>query len=74
VGKPVPWIAGILGLVFLALAAVYWLTPADGLPKFLPGFQAGSDHVHVTHALGALAVALLLFAIAFGWFQVSSED
>jgi len=59
-----PWIVGVIGLVFVAIALVYWLTPAGGLPGFLPGFQAGSDHVHVTHALGSLLIALALFAIA----------
>ena len=72
--KPVPWIIGIIGLVFMGLAIVYWLTPADGLPRFLPGFQAESDHVHLTHALGSLVVALALFAIAIIWFQLSAED
>ena len=69
-----PWILGIIGLVFIAIALVYWLTPAGGLPSFLPGFQAGSDHVHVTHALGSLLIALALFAIAIVWFQLRSED
>ena len=69
-----PWIVGVIGLVFVAIALVYWLTPAGGLPSFLPGFQAGSDHVHVTHALGSLVVALALFAIAIIWFQLRSED
>ena len=72
--KPMPWIIGIIGLVFIGLAIVYWLTPADGLPRFLPGFQAESDHVHLTHALGSLVVALALFAIAIIWFQLSAED
>ncbi len=72
--KAVPWIIGIIGLVFVGVAAVYWLTPADGLPSFLPGFQAASDHVHITHALGSLIVALALFAVAIIWFQLSSED
>jgi hypothetical protein len=72
--KPVPWIIGIIGLVFIGIATVYWLTPADGLPSFLPGFEAGSDHVHLTHALGSLIVALILFAIAIIWFQLISED
>ena len=72
--KAMPWIIGIIGLVFMGLAIVYWLTPADGLPRFLPGFQAESDHVHLTHALGSLVVALALFAIAIIWFQLSSED
>jgi hypothetical protein len=65
--KPLPLIAGILGVVFLALAVLYWLTPAGSLPAYIPGFEAGSDHVHVTHALVSLIVALLLFV--FAWFQ-----
>jgi hypothetical protein len=69
-----PFIVGIIGLVFVAIAVVYWLTPAGGLPSFLPGFEAGSDHVHITHALGSLLVALALFAIAIVWFQLWSED
>jgi len=64
----------IFGLVFIAIALVYWMTPAGGLPRFLPGFEAGSDHVHLTHALGSLLVALALFAIAIVWFQLKSED
>ena len=69
-----PWIVGVIGLVFVGIALVYWLTPAGGLPGFLPGFEAGSDHVHVTHALGSLLIALALFVIAIVWFQLRSED
>jgi hypothetical protein len=72
--KVVPVIAGLLGIVFLGVATVYWLTPAGGLPSFLPGFEAGSDHVHVTHALGSLILALALFALAIIWFQLTAED
>jgi hypothetical protein len=72
--KPVPWLLGIIGVVFTGIALVYWLTPAEGLPPFLPGFQAGSDRFHLTHALGALLIALALFGIAIVWFQLSSED
>jgi hypothetical protein len=69
-----PWIVGVIGLVFIAIAVVYWLTPAGGLPSFLPGYEAGSDHVHLTHALAALIVALSLFAVAIVWFELISED
>ncbi|HEY3622208.1 MAG TPA: hypothetical protein VGL12_07380 [Roseiarcus sp.] len=80
--KPVPWIIGIIGIVFICIigivligvATVYWLTPAGGLPSFLPGFEAGSDHVHVTHALGLLIIALVLFAVGIIWFQLISEE
>jgi hypothetical protein len=70
--KPVPLIAGILGLVFLALAAIYGLAPAGSLPAFIPGFEAGSEHVHVTHAVVSLIIALVLFALA--WFLRGSEE
>ena len=72
--KPVPWIIGIIGLVFIGVALVYWLTPAGGLPSFLPGFEPGSDNFHVKHALGALLIALALFAIAIVWFQIITSD
>lgn len=65
--RPPPLLVGLLGVVFLALAAVYWLTPAGSLPSFLPGFEAGADRVHVTHAIVSLVVALALFV--FAWFQ-----
>jgi len=65
--KPVPLIAGLLGVVSLALAAVYWLVSAGRLPTFMPGFEAGVNTVHVRHALGSLIVALVLFAVA--WFS-----
>ena len=60
-------IAGLLGLVSVALAAVYWLTPAGSLPTFFPGFAAGSSHIHINHALGALIIGLVLLAVA--WFR-----
>jgi hypothetical protein len=72
--KPVPWILGIIGVVFIGVSLVYWLTPAGGLPSFLPGFDAESDHFHLTHALGAAIIALALFAIAIIWFQLITDD
>ena len=69
--RPLPLIAGLLGVVCLVIAVVYWLVPASSLPSFMPGFAADSDQVHVKHGLGALVVALILFA--FAWFQSRSE-
>jgi len=69
--RPLPLIAGLLGIVFLALAVLYWLVPAGSLPSFLPGFEAGGDRVHLKHAIGSLVIALVLFA--FSWFQSRRE-
>lgn len=58
--------AVVLGLIFLVVAAIYFLVPAGSLPSFFPGFAPGSTHMHMKHGLLALAVAVVLFAIA--WF------
>ena len=58
-------IAVLVGLVFLGLAAMYWLIPAGGLPAFVPGFVAGSTEIHVKHAFGMFVVAFLALAFAF---------
>lgn len=69
--RPLPLIAGLLGVVFLALAALYWFVPAGSLPSFLPGFEAGGDQVHLKHGIGSLVIALALFA--FAWSQGGRE-
>ena len=65
--KPIVLVAVVLGVVFLALCAYYFLTPAGSLMTFLPGYEAGNAGHHTKHALVALVVALVLFALA--WFQ-----
>ena len=57
----------IVGLAFLALAALYWLTPAGELPAFVPGFAPGSTKTHFNHGLGALVIGLA--ALALAWFR-----
>ena len=65
--RPLPLIAGLLGVFFLAIAAMYWFVPAGGLPSFFPGFKASSAHIAVKHAIGSLIIALVLFVLA--WLQ-----
>jgi hypothetical protein len=55
----------ILGIIFLILAIVYFVIPAGSLPGFLPGFEAGSEHVHLKHGVAALVVAVVLFVISW---------
>jgi hypothetical protein len=55
----------ILGLAFALVAILYWLVPADSLPDFFPGFEPGSDRVHIKHGIAAAVVAVLMFAIAW---------
>ena len=65
--RPIVVIAAILGVVFLALTVCYLTVPAESLPSFLPGYEAGVAGHHAKHAIAALVVALALFA--FAWFQ-----
>jgi hypothetical protein len=41
------------------------VVPAESLPSFLPGFEAGSTRVHVKHGVVSAVGAVVLFGI--GW-------
>jgi hypothetical protein len=59
-------IVTLLGVILLVIAAVYFLVPADQLPGFLPGHEAGVTHVHAKHGIAA-AVAGVVLLIAGAW-------
>jgi amino acid transporter len=61
----VPAIA--LGVIFLVIAAIYWIDDAGSLPSFFPGHESGSTHIHFKHGLAAAILALACFV--FAWFQ-----
>jgi hypothetical protein len=56
----------LLAIICVIAAVMYFVMPAGQLPSFMPGYDAGSDHIHKTHAIAAAAAAVVLFAI--GWF------
>jgi hypothetical protein len=60
-------LAVVVGIILIVIAVVYWAEPADSLPSFFPGHQAGSDHHHVKHGIAAFLVGLACFA--FAWFK-----
>jgi membrane protein DedA with SNARE-associated domain len=60
-------IAYLLGIIAIIIAIVYFVVPSDSLPTFMPGYAAGSDHIHVKHGVGAAVVGVILLAI--GWFM-----
>jgi len=61
--------AVLAGLLFLAIAIVYFVEPASSLPSFFLGHEAGSSHHHTKHGIAALILALGCFV--FAWFQSS---
>jgi hypothetical protein len=50
----------LLGVVLLVIAAVYFLVPADQLPGFFPGYEAGATRVHMKHGVVAGVIGLIL--------------
>jgi len=52
----------LLGVVLLVIAAVYFLVPADQLPGFFPGHEAGVTHVHTKHGIAAGVAGIVLLA------------
>jgi hypothetical protein len=57
----------LLGVVLLVIAGVYFLVPADQLPGFLPGHEAGVTRVHTKHGVVAGVAGRVLLAAGV-WF------
>ena len=52
----------LLGIVLLIVAALYFMVPADQLPSFLPGHEAGVTQVHTKHGIAAAVAGIVLLA------------
>jgi len=52
----------LLGVVLLVIAAVYFFVPADQLPGFFPGHEAGVERVHMKHGIVSGVVGIVLLA------------
>jgi hypothetical protein len=59
-------ILSLLGVVLLIVAAVYFMMPADQLPSFFPGHEAGVARMHTKHGIVA-AVAGVVLLVAGWW-------
>ena len=57
----------VLGVILLVFAGVYFVVPADQLPTFLPGHEAGVTRVHSKHGIVAAIVGVVL--VAAGWWM-----
>ena len=61
----------LVGVVCVILAFVYWMTPANALPSYLPGYSPTLATVHFKHGLGALIVGFALFV--WVWFRTGKK-
>ena len=57
----------VLGLVLIVAAVVYFIMPADQLPSFMPGHEAGVARVHMKHGIVSGVAGVIL--LAAGWFM-----
>ena len=69
--KTLTILAVILGIGFIALAIFYWITPADMLPMFLPGYDAAMSTAHIKHGIASLVVGLAL--LVYAWFASAKK-
>ncbi|MGA9320638.1 MAG: hypothetical protein WA858_01145 [Xanthobacteraceae bacterium] len=59
-------LAYLVAIICIIAAVMYFVMPAGQLPTFMPGYEAGSAHIHMKHAIIALALGVILVVI--GWF------
>jgi amino acid permease len=60
-------ISVLVGIAFIVIGVIYLKDPAGSLPTYFPGFEAGSDHVHLKHGIASILLALGSFVLA--WFK-----
>ncbi len=56
----------LVGILLLIAAGFYFIFPADQLPGFFPGHEAGVTHIHTKHGIVAGAAGIVL--LIAGWF------
>lgn len=70
--KPIVLAAIVGGIILIAVAIYYFVTPANALFSFMPGYDANSTATHLKHGLAAGLLGLASFALA--WFQSGSKS
>ena len=59
-------VAYLLGIILIIIAGIYLAVPADSLPSFFPGHEAGLARVRLKHGIASGAAGVILLLI--GWF------
>jgi hypothetical protein len=63
-GEPrMKMIAYLLAIVCVIVAVIYSVMPGGSLPTFMPGYEAGSTHIHTMHAVAAATAAVIFLLI-----------
>jgi hypothetical protein len=68
--RPLTVLLVLAGLALVAVAIVYFVTPAHSLPSFVPGHETSNRH-HVKHGIAMVGLAVLAWVGA--WFTTAPE-
>jgi thiosulfate reductase cytochrome b subunit len=52
-----------LSIICVIVAVLYFVLPGGSLPTFLPGYVAGSTHVHKMHGFAAATGAIVFLLV-----------
>ena len=55
--------AYVLSIICVIVAIMYFVLPGGSLPTFLPGYVAGSTHIHKMHGFAAATGAVVFLLI-----------
>ena len=55
--------AYVLSIICVIVAILYFVLPGGSLPTFLPGYVAGSTHIHKMHGFAAATGAIVFLLI-----------
>lgn len=56
-------LACFLAIVCAVVAVMYYVMPGGSLPTFMPGYNAGSTHIHTMHAVAAVTASVIFLLI-----------
>ena len=61
--RPMRMFAYLLAIICVIAALIYCVMPGGSLPTFMPGYAAGSTHIHTMHAAVAVTAAVIFILI-----------
>ena len=67
--RPLTWLLIAVAVVFVAIAIVYFVTPANNLPSVFPGYSKAVTRHHTKHGLAMLGLAVV--ALVGAWFTTA---
>ena len=56
-------IAYLMAVICVIAAIMYYVLPGGSMPTFMPGYDAGSTHIHKLHGFAAVTGAIVFLLI-----------